>query len=190
MTETQSTQPVIITREHPKPDLTSWWAATLLHDAKCAGCMAEAESGITMAIVTGSTGSTHQVGNGVTIDHSATVKRTERPTPDVTGAYLEPHTYDSFPEPVPFWIVRCNHESHGPIALNAGHHYREHTKHHAELLIVRHNAEEHAPEPRACCHPRSCSSCGREGIACGRHHVGDSGHERCTGQATNTYGTN
>lgn len=65
------------------------------------------------------------------------------PAPDVAGAYLEPHEYDSYPAPVPFWIVRCNHPSHGPIALNAGHHYREESKHHAELLIVRHDAEEH-----------------------------------------------
>lgn len=64
------------------------------------------------------------------------------PTP-ATGAYLEPHTYDSFPEPVPFWIVRCDHPSHGPIALNSGHHYREHVKHHAEALAVQHDAEEH-----------------------------------------------
>lgn len=80
--------------------------------------------------------------------------------PDVEGAYLEPHEYDAFPAPIPFWIVRCNHESHGPIALNSGHHYREHTKHHAELLIIRHNAE-HPSEPTHVCSasdPWPCST--------------------------------
>lgn len=33
----------------------------------------------------------------------------------------------------------------------------------------------------ACFHPRSCSKCDRGGKACGSHHVGDSGHERCSG---------
>lgn len=63
------------------------------------------------------------------------------PTIDTTGAYLEPHAYDSFPKPLPFWIVRCDHPSHGPIALNSGHHYRENVKHHAEALAAEHNAE-------------------------------------------------
>lgn len=33
----------------------------------------------------------------------------------------------------------------------------------------------------ACWHPRSCARCDRAGVCCGRHHVGDAGHERCTG---------
>ena len=32
-----------------------------------------------------------------------------------------------------------------------------------------------------CWHPRSCARCQRVGLACGRHYVGDPGHERCTG---------
>lgn len=35
---------------------------------------------------------------------------------------------------------------------------------------------------RACCHPRSCPTCGVKGWACGVHIVGTSGHERCSGQ--------
>lgn len=62
------------------------------------------------------------------------------------GAYLAEHAYDSFPKPVPFWIVRCDHPDHGPIALNSGHHYRERDRHHAEALAAKHNAEEHAPK--------------------------------------------
>lgn len=58
------------------------------------------------------------------------------------GAYLAPHFYKRYPGPdQPFWIVRCDHESHGPIALNSGHHYTQETVHHAELLITRHNEE-------------------------------------------------
>lgn len=33
----------------------------------------------------------------------------------------------------------------------------------------------------ACWHPRSCARCDRAGVCCGRHHVGDAGHERCAG---------
>lgn len=79
-----------------------------------------------------------------------------QPMPDVAGAYLEEHAYDSFPSPVPFWIVRCNHESHGPIALNSGHHYRAETKHHAELLVIRHNRDEHSHTGQ---HLQGCVSC-------------------------------
>lgn len=33
----------------------------------------------------------------------------------------------------------------------------------------------------ACYHPRSCAHCQRAGIYCGRHHIGDVGHEACKG---------
>lgn len=38
-----------------------------------------------------------------------------------------------------------------------------------------------AADGRPCYHPRSCSRCDRLGYACGSHIVGDSGHDRCTG---------
>lgn len=80
------------------------------------------------------------------------------PATDTTGAYLEPHAYDSYPEPVPFWIVRCDHPSHGPIALNAGHHYREHVKRFAESLAAEHNASEHGDHTSPV-HPKCSREC-------------------------------
>lgn len=37
------------------------------------------------------------------------------------------------------------------------------------------------PATRACFHPLSCQRCDRAGVACGKHYVGDVGHERCKG---------
>lgn len=37
-------------------------------------------------------------------------------------------------------------------------------------------------EERDCYHPRSCNRCNYLGEPCGSHHVGQVGHERCTGQ--------
>lgn len=70
-----------------------------------------------------------------------------------TGAYLEEHSYDSFPKPVPFWIVRCDHPSHGPILLNSGHHYREEVKPYAEALVTQHDADEHQEGQEAVSEP-------------------------------------
>lgn len=66
----------------------------------------------------------------------------------MTVAYLEEHSYpDGYGHrnlDKPFWIARCDDPSHGPIALNSGHHYTADAKHFAEELIARHDADEHA----------------------------------------------
>ena len=41
--------------------------------------------------------------------------------------------------------------------------------------------EGHPNRKTPCYHPRSCERCARSGRACGRHHVSDAGHDRCTG---------
>jgi hypothetical protein len=61
------------------------------------------------------------------------------------GAYLEPHVYpDGYGRrhlDKPFWIVHCEHPSHGHIVLNSAHHYSPAAKHFAEALIAGHDLE-------------------------------------------------